>query len=236
MGSTRRARPSRAGAGREPEGRANLGAAFLLARLSLGESLLLDLRFADARRELLLAKDGPPEIAGALLRGRLLLGRCLESEGDREGAVAHYKRAATSADRDVRRQAEAALRTPMSAAELEGLALIAQARRLREAGQRREAAELYRRAARVWPASQEARLLSAEDDVLHGRPEDAKDTVDDLEDEDDPQPPWVRPWSRLLKGHLLDLDGQRSGPSPSTGRCCRRRTARRSCASAPRTG
>jgi len=185
------------------------GAEGTLARISFGESLLLDLRFAEARRELLLVKEGPPELAGALLRARLLLGRALEREGDREGAVAHYRRAATAADRDVRRQAEAALRTPLAAAELEGVALVAQARRQREAGRRREAAELYRRATRVWPASLEARLLAAEDDLLHGDPDDAQDAVDDVEDEDDPQPPWLRPWSHLLRGHLLDLDGQR---------------------------
>ena len=122
------------------------GAALLQARVSLGESLLLDLRFADARRELLAVKDGGPELAPVVARARLLLGRCLESEGDREGAVAHYRRAAQAADREVRRQAEAALRTPMPAAEVEGLSLVAQARRLHEAGRQREAAEVYRRA------------------------------------------------------------------------------------------
>jgi hypothetical protein len=191
-------------------GQANYqGAAGLLARVTLGESLLMDLRFADARRELLQVKDGPPEVAGAVLRARLLLGRSLESDGDREGAVAHYRRAATAADREVRRQAESALRTPLGSAELEGTALVAQARRLREAGRRRDAAEVYRRAARAWPASQEARLLAAEDDLLHGRPEDAKDAIDDVVGEDRPQPPWLRPWSLLLQAHLHDLEGQR---------------------------
>ena len=178
-------------------------------RISLGESLLLDLRFADARRELLLVKDGPAEIAGALLRRACCWAAALESDGDREGAIAHYRRAATSADRDVRRRAEDALRTPIPAAELEGLSLVAQARRLREAGRRREAAEVYRRAARVWPESQEARLLAAEDDLLHGDPDDARDAVDDVAGDDEPRPPWLRSWSRLLKGHLLDLDGER---------------------------
>jgi hypothetical protein len=192
------------------KGQANYqGAAGALVRISLGESLLRDLRFADARRELLLVKDGPPQIAGALLRARLLLGRALECEGDREGAIAHYRRAAASADRDVRREAEAALRAPIPAAEMEGLALVAQARRLREAGRRREAAEAYRRAARAWPESEEARLMAAEDDLLHGDPADAKDAVHDVAGEDEPQPPWLRSWSRLLEGHLLDLEGER---------------------------
>ena len=145
-----------------------------------------------------------------MLRARLLLGRSLEREGDREGAMAHYRRAANAADREVKREAEAALRAPIGAAELEGLALVAQARRLREAGRRRDAAEVYRRAARVWPASLEARLLAAEDDLLHGKPEDAKEAVEDVAGEDEPQPPWLRSWSGLLEGHLLDLEGERA--------------------------
>lgn len=186
------------------------GAAGALARISLGESLLSDLRFGEARRELLRVKDGPPEIANALLRARLLLGASLERDGDREGAIPHYKRAATSPERDVKRRAEAALKAPLPPAELEGLSLVAQARRLREGGRRREAAEVYRRAARAWPASQEARLMVAEDDLLHGQPQDAETAVDGLLDADDPQPPWLQPWCRLLKGHLLDLEGQRA--------------------------
>lgn len=185
------------------------GAALGQARVSLGESLLLDLRFADARRELLAVKDGGPELAPTVARARLLLGRCLESEGDREGAVAHYRRAAQAADRDVRRRAEAALRSPMPAAEVDGIALVAQARRLHEAGRQREAAEAYRRAHRAWPASREASLLAAEDEILHGDPERARDAVEEAAAEARPHPPWLRPWAALLKGQLLDAAGQR---------------------------
>jgi Tetratricopeptide repeat len=185
------------------------GAALLQARLSLGQSLLLDLRFADARRELLAVKDGGPDLAAAVAHARLLLGRCLESEGDREGAVAHYRRAAQAADREVRRQAEAALRTPTTAAEVEGLSQVAQARRLHEAGRQREAAEAYRRALRTWPASREAALMTAEAEILQGDPERARDAVAQALADERPQPPWLRPWATLLQGQLLDVSGQR---------------------------
>jgi tetratricopeptide (TPR) repeat protein len=185
------------------------GAALVQARVSLGESLRLDLRFADARRELLAVKDGSPELAPTVARARLLLGRCLESEGDREGAVAHYRRAAQAADRAVRREAEAALKTPMPAGEVEGLALVAQARRLHEAGRQRDAAETYRRALRAWPASREAALLAAEDEILHGDPERARDAVEEALAVERPQPPWLRPWASLLNAQLLDVAGQR---------------------------
>ena len=185
------------------------GAALLQARVSLGESLLLDLRFADARRELLAVKDGGPDLAPVVARARLLLGRSLESEGDREGAVAHYRRAAQAADREVRRQAESALRTPMPAAEVEGLALLAQARRLHEAGRQRDAAEVYRRASRTWPASREAALMTAESEILHGDPERARDAVEAASADERPQPPWLRPWASLLRAQLLDASGQR---------------------------
>lgn len=186
------------------------GAALAQARVSLGESLLADLRFADARRELLAVKDAGADAAPVVARARLLLGRCLESEGDREGAVAHYRRAAQAADRDVRRQAEAALRTPMPAAQVEALPLLSQARRLHEAGRQREAAETYRRALRAWPGSREAALMAAEDALLHGDPDDARGAVEDAADDEHPQPPWLRPWATLLKGQLLDVSGQRA--------------------------
>ncbi|MET0556759.1 MAG: hypothetical protein ABW221_27210 [Vicinamibacteria bacterium] len=186
------------------------GAALLQARVSLGESLLLDLRPAEARRELLAVKDGGAELAPMVARARLLLGRSLESEGDREGAVAHYRRAAQAADREVRRQAEAALRTALPAAEVEGRALVAQARRLHEAGRQREAAELYRRALRAWPASREAALMAAEAEILHGEPESAREAVEQALALESPQPPWLRPLALLLNAQLLDVSGQRA--------------------------
>ena len=67
-----------------------------LARVELGEALLCELRTGEARRELLAIKDGTPELPALGARARLLLGRSLEWEGDRDGAQAHYRLAAAS--------------------------------------------------------------------------------------------------------------------------------------------
>ncbi|HVR69291.1 MAG TPA: hypothetical protein VMT87_00485, partial [Vicinamibacteria bacterium] len=61
---------------RRPGGRR--GAAAVMARVSLGESLLLDLRLDEARRVLLPAREGGPGAASSGQRARLLLGRALE--------------------------------------------------------------------------------------------------------------------------------------------------------------
>jgi hypothetical protein len=76
-------------------------AAFALARLSLGESLLLDLRPEEARLALLPLLDASPDQPALGARARLLLGRSLELEGEREGALAHYRAAVP--DRDARK-------------------------------------------------------------------------------------------------------------------------------------
>src|SRR6185436_3784688 len=92
--------------------------ALALARLSLGESLLLDLRPEEARQALLPLLDagaGRPALAA---RARLLIGRSLELEGESDGAAAHYRAAA--ADRESRKRAQSALARPLSAAEVEG--------------------------------------------------------------------------------------------------------------------
>jgi hypothetical protein len=49
----------------------------------------------------------------------------------------------------------------------------------------------------------------AEDDLAHGRGAAARDAVEDLARERDPEPPWVRPWSHLLRAEMLDLEGDR---------------------------
>jgi hypothetical protein len=186
------------------------GAAAVLARVSLGESLLQDLRLDQARRVLLPVRDGAAAGAGAGQRARLLLGRALELEGDRDGALPHYQRAAAGPDRELRKRAQSAVAQALAADEVRALHLVAEARRAREAGHATEAAALYRQALRLWPASQEAALRVAEDDLRHGRGEAAKVAVEDLVREREVTPPWVRPWSWLLKAELLDLAGERA--------------------------
>jgi tetratricopeptide (TPR) repeat protein len=188
---------------------AERGAAAVMARVSLGESLLLDLRLGEARRVLLPARDGGGVAAAAGQRARLLLGRALELEGDRDGARAHYARAANGPDRGLRKEADGALSHPLPAEKVRAVHLIAEARRAREKGSAPEAVDAYREALRLWPGSQEAALRVAEDDLAHGRREAAKEAIEDLARESDPEPPWVRPWSFLLRAEMFDLQGER---------------------------
>ncbi len=83
-----------------------------MARASLGESLLLDGRFPEARAALLLAQQGSPEAPWVAARVHFLLGRSLELEGDRDAALSHYRAAAEGGDRELRRRAQAALASP----------------------------------------------------------------------------------------------------------------------------
>jgi hypothetical protein len=191
---------------RPPERR---GAAAVLARVSLGESLLADLRLDEARRVLLPARDGGAAGAATGQRARLLLGRALEREGDRDAARGHYDRAAAGPDRDVRKEAQAALAHPLPAEEVRASHLIADARRARERGRAAEAAESYRQALGLWPRSQEAALRVAEDELEHGRAAAAEELLDDLLRDREPAPPWLRPWSWLLDAERRDLQGDR---------------------------
>jgi len=184
-------------------------AAALLARVSLGESLLLDLRLDEARRVLLPAREDRA-LPAAGQRARLLLGRALELEGDRDGARGHYERAEAGGDRERRRQAHAALAHPLPAEEVRAFHLIAEARRARERGLAAKAADAYRQALRYAPRSQEAALRVAEDDLDHGRGHSAREAVEDLLRERAPEPPWVRPWSWLLRAEMFDLAGERA--------------------------
>jgi tetratricopeptide (TPR) repeat protein len=189
---------------------AQRGAAAPLARLSFGESLLRDLRTAEARRVLLPARDGGAAGPAAGQRARLLLGQALELEGDRDGAQAHYRRAADGPDRGLRKQAQEAVARPMPPDEVRALHLIADARRAREAGRDGDAVDAYREALRLWPRSREAALGVAEDDLRHGREEAARRAIDDLGRARDVEPAWLRPWSWLLRAEALDVSGERA--------------------------
>ena len=182
------------------------GQAVGLARLALGEALLLDLRLPEARAELLALADTGPNAA----RAHLLLGRALELEGDRVGAQGHYRRAAASGDRDLRKRAEQAAASALPAPVLQGSRLLAQARRAREAGQHAAAEQLYRQALEAWPSSEEAAVRVAEADLERGDVAAARRALEKAERPDQPQPPWVGGWALLLRAQLRDLDGQRS--------------------------
>jgi tetratricopeptide (TPR) repeat protein len=102
------------------------------------------------------------------------------------------------------------LREPLADGPRRALTLLGDARRLQAAGREREAIPLYRRALEAWPASQEAALRVAQDEVAQAQLEAARTRLGALLQDDAPQPPWVRPWARLLAGRLEDLAGHRA--------------------------
>jgi tetratricopeptide (TPR) repeat protein len=191
-----------------PRGQSGPGA-MALARLSLGESLLLDLRPVEARRALLPAKDGLPGMPALAARARLLLGRSLEMEGDRDGAAVHYRAAADGPDRDTRRQAERALAHPRPPGEVRALHFLGEARRDGETGRGREAAANYRDALEAWPSSTEAALGVADAAIREGELERARELLRTLDRDGLQAPPFLRAWAHLLEGELLDLEGRR---------------------------
>jgi len=178
-------------------------------RLALGESLLLDLRLAEARRALLWFKNGFAAAPWLALRARLLLGRLLELEGDRDAALAHYRAAAASPEKDMRERAEKAARQPLPEAQVKAVPHLAEARRAREAGRASEALVSYRAALEEWPSCAEARLRIAEHELRRGTLAAGRAHLAELEDATSPEPPWVRPWTRLLRAWAHDLDDER---------------------------
>jgi hypothetical protein len=182
--------------------------ALAMARLSLAQSLLLDLRPDEARRALLPIREGVADNPGLAAEARLLLGRGLEMEGDTDGAAAHYRLAAAGSDREGRRRAKQALSHPMAEAEVSGLRHLGLARRAREGGKAEEAAAHAREALAVWPASREAALLVAEEELHSGGAEDVR--IPEVEESREDEPAWLVPWSRLLRAQKADLEGSRA--------------------------
>ena len=186
------------------------GAAALLARLSWGESRLRDLRFEEARRAMapLLADREAPVFLRA--RAHLFSGLSFEREGERAAAVLEYRQALEGADKELRGQAQKALASPLPAADLHAVKALAEARRLRESGHEREAGRLYREALADWPASREAALAVAEDELREGDVEGARRALRDASDQEERESPWLRPWGWLLEARLHDVAGRRA--------------------------
>ena len=201
-----------------------------LARLEMGHALVSDLRPAEARPFLLpVAKDGIPGNAAAAVRARYLLGRSLEMEGDREGALAHYRIAAGGADKEWRTRANAAVSTPIPPARVRALAALGEARRRREAkrfpwrregdaenqrgrihsGGANDVIPLAREALRHWPQSMEAALTLVEERLAAGDARGALAAWPRPDPRQQAETPWLRPWEWLLAGERLDLEGRR---------------------------
>jgi tetratricopeptide (TPR) repeat protein len=181
-----------------------------MARLSLGETLLRDLRLSDAADALHAAADAPVEASAVATRARFFLGRALELSGRRADALPHYRAAARAADPDLRSRAGSALASPIPEAERAGSLRLAEARRLREAGRAREASEAYREALRLWPACREAALRVAEEDLDAGHVPDARRLLRRAEGGGEADLPWLRPLARLLLARAHDAAGERN--------------------------
>jgi tetratricopeptide (TPR) repeat protein len=182
-----------------------------MARLSVGESLLRDLRLVEAEAVLRSVADTAPRDVERL-KALLLLAEALELQGRRDEAVVDYRAAQGSTDRDVRRHADRRLAKARPPAEVAALRLVAAARRLRESGDTAGSLERYLSAFRLWPACREAEVGAAQAalraamlDAAGRRLEAA--AVEPPEDED--SPPWVAAWARLLLAQLRDATGAR---------------------------
>ncbi len=183
-----------------------------MARLSLGESLLLDLRLEEAQAVLQRASSGAPQDGEPSLaaRAHVLLGRALEYAGHRDQAEVHYRVAATSTRPDVRESAARARSLPLSTAEVAGSRHLAEARRLHEAGKNDAALQAYRSALAVWPRCREAALRLADEDRRRGRLQAALRSAQDVEGAED-APPWLKAEARLVQAEVRDAQGDQAG-------------------------
>jgi hypothetical protein len=176
-----------------------------MARVLLGEALLGDLRFAEARAVASPACAGVPNASWVAPRADLVVGRSLELEGDFEAAREPYRRAAAAGDAAAKAQAREALAHPASAAETRAAWLLAKARRLREAGRDAEAEKRCIEAFQAFPANSEARLCAARQSLRADRPESAQALARAVLDGD--APPWLRPEARLVLAAALERSG-----------------------------
>lgn len=183
-----------------------------MARLSLGKSLLRDLRLAEAEEVLRGAVDPVPGDGGRSFDAQLLLGETLELQDRRADAVGHYRAAASSTDPDVRRRAERHLAKARPRGEVAALRFVADARRARERHDPEGSAERYRSAYRAWPACREARVGAAEAALRAGELDVARRRLGTLADgpgDGSDSPPWVSAWARLLLARWFDATGDR---------------------------
>jgi predicted Zn-dependent protease len=180
-----------------------------MARVYLGEALLLDLRLPEARRAVAPVLQGEPQAPWVGPRAQMVVGTSLEIEGDRRGAEAYYRAAAGGASRETRVRAHDALESPLRPGEVRGRQLLAEARRLAESGKADQAVATARQVLEAWPDCAEASARVADADLQEGRLARARPVIERLARAEDADPPWVRPWARLLLAQAHDLAGNR---------------------------
>jgi hypothetical protein len=149
-----------------------------MARVLLAEALLGDLRFEEAREAASAALSGASGPPWVRERGARVLGRCLDLE----------RRAGTP--------------------EASALALLAQARRLRERGDADAAEANCLRAFASFPASDEGRLCAARQSLRRGESAAARELARAVLASD--AAPWLRPCARLVLAQALESEGERA--------------------------
>ena len=178
-----------------------------MARVLLGEALLLDLRLVAAREVAGPATDGTPEAAWVGPRASLVVARSLELEGHLEAALPHYRRAAEGSDRGTAARARDALAHPLPDRERLAWRRLAEARRLRAAGRTTEAWEQCVEALRAHPSNPEARVCTAERSLHGGDPSAAAALVRGVVGSDE-APAWLRACARLVLAQALEQTGR----------------------------
>lgn len=178
-----------------------------MARVLLGEALVLDLRPAAAREAARPVTGGVAEAAWVGPRASLVVGRSLDLEGDRSAAVPHYRRAAAGGDPAAAAQARKALDSPLTARERLAWQRLGRSRRLEEEDRPEEARAVCLEAHRADPSNVEGRVCAAEASLLGGRPDSARALVQDLA-EDEETPLWLRPRARLTLAGALEREGR----------------------------
>jgi tetratricopeptide (TPR) repeat protein len=178
-----------------------------MARVLLGEALLLDLRPTEARGAALPATLGTAAAPWVAPRASLVVGRSLELEGDLQAAVPHYRRAALGTDPESAHHARVALDKPLSAGERLALVHLAEARRSLEGGRLDEGHESCVEALRTDPSNAEARICTAERSLRSGDISATRALLRGVVGHDD-TPPWLLARARFVLARALERDGQ----------------------------
>jgi tetratricopeptide (TPR) repeat protein len=178
-----------------------------MARVLLGEALLLDLQPAAAREAARPVTDGIPEAAWVGPRASWVVARSLELDGDREAALPHYRRVASGPEPAVAQRAREALARPLPDRERVAWRRLAAARRLREGGRTREAHDQCLEALRAHPSNPEARVCVAERRLRAADPAAAAALVRGVS-EAATAPPWLRAHARLVLAEALEREGR----------------------------
>ena len=176
----------------------------LLARVSLGESLLLDLRPRGGAARAAAGQGRRRRSSPARGRARAPAARAQPRARRRPRRRARPlpSRRRRRRSRGQRKRAQAALRAPIAPpSSRRARSLAAGAPRARSAGAREDAAEAIARGARrLAGVAGGGAAAWRRTTCVHGRAEDAQARSRTWRASDEPQPPWLRPWAWLLRG------------------------------------